>query len=308
MNKPTENAAARLRETLDRILSNKWSLPAGAMVAAAGAAILAGQILAWKLDRASLPALPAIPAAQSWAAPSPRRISIGGFVPQAAQPVPSLPAPPVAGTGGTKSALPVDLLGTFVGGPKKAAMSIAIVQLSTGSREVEVLKIGEKWKDMELLEVERGRIWVKNLTTGAREFISNDALLAPSAGARLPAAARPASSTFSGGEQVTVSRSEINRTINNNTNIIFSWVDVQPHAVAGRVEGFKLANIKPRGKPFFDKLTFLEGDIVKRVNGVKMDSVDKAVGLWSSIHGKDRVSFTVERQGVDKEITIVFKD
>ncbi len=289
----------------DRLIFHKWTLPMSGMVIAACAAVLAGQILAWKLDRATPPVLPEIPSPAVPSMPSAIRISSGGFIPQSAAPAPA--ALLVSGSP-SKTGLPVELLGTIVASPKKNSKSLAIVQSTGGAREVEVLRVGEKWQGLELLEVERSRIWIKNLSTGAREYISSDQLAAAVSDATPRVKSRPVASDQSNSDQIILSRSQVNRAIDNNTNVIFSWVDVQPYAVGGQVEGFRLNNIKPRGKPFFEMLRFKEGDIIKRVNGVKMDSVDKAVGLWTALHGKDQVSFTVERQGIEKEITLAFKD
>lgn len=311
MNKPAGDvrdpatALAGWRTAWDRIIFHKWALPISGMVTAAGAAILAGQVLAWRLDRAAPPALPEPPPPAVPASTAAIRISAGGFIPQAA---PSEPVPVAASGSPSKTGLPVDLLGTIVASPKRTSKSLAIVQSTAGAREVEVLRVGEKWQGLELLEVERSRIWIRNLSTGAREYISSDQLAAAAANVTPKVKVRPAAGDPSNSEQVVLSRSQVNRAIDNNTNVIFSWVDVQPYAVGGQVEGFRLNSIKPRGKPFFEMLRFKEGDIVKRVNGVKMDSVDKAVGLWAALHGKDQVSFTVERQGIEREISLAFKE
>lgn len=298
---------------LDHVVFHKWAMPFCGMILAASTALLASQILAWKLDRSNLQVLPDVAPPPPPAVPAAVRISAGGFIPQPA--APATPAAAVVPGTPLKSALPLELIGTFVSTPKRPNRSLAILQMTTGGKEVEILRIGEKWQkigvlEIELLEVDRARILIKNLLTGAREYISNDQLLASVSAPSSPRVPRAEGVSVSGSlsDEIVLSRAQINRAIDNNTNIIFSWVDVQPYAVAGKVEGFRLNNIKPRGKPFFEMLRFKEGDIVKRVNGVKMDSVDKAVGLWSAVHGKDRVSFTIERQGVEKEINLVFKE
>lgn len=296
------------RDALDPVILHKWTMPLSGMAAAVFAAVLAGQVVAWKFDAKTLPVLPEISVPPEPAPPSAIRMSSGGFVPQA----PVVRPAAASSSAVAKSGLPVELLGTFVHASKKPAKSLAIVQLTSGTREAKVLRIGEKWQSMELLNVDRGRILVQNLSSGAREYISNDQLVATTVDVTSRSAAgvpvKPAAVDASSSDEILLSRDQVNRAMNYNSSVIFSWVDVQPHAVAGKVEGFRLNNIKPRGKPFFDLLKFREGDIVKRVNGVKMDSVDKAVGLWGAIHGKDKVTFTIERQGVDKEITLVFKE
>lgn len=303
MNKPVDVRAGggNWRGAAEHFAMHRWTMPASAVLSAVAAAVLAAQVLGWKLDLKSFPALPEIPPQEVPAATPPVRVSSAGFVPTAATPPAEKPASPASPS---KSALPVELLGTFVGsrgGRPVQAKSIAIVQLTTGTKEVNVLKIGGKWQGMELLEVERSRIWVRNLSTGAKEYVSNDQLMAPT----IHAASKSAPPTDPG--QIVVSRAQVNRAISNNTNNILSWVEIPPYAVSGSIEGFQLKNMKPRGKPFFNLLGFQEGDVIKRVNGVKMDSVDKAVGLWQALHGKDEVSFSIERQGIQKELSIVFK-
>lgn len=299
-------SSGAIKQVLDQMVLHRWAMPLAGILAAFGAALLVTQILAWRLDGSNLPALPEISSASAFQthAPSPVQLSPNGFIPRAA-PAPTAPAPTTSDAAG-KTTLPIDLLGTFVG--RHSVKSVALVQITTGSRDVKAMRVGEKWQGFELLEVERGRIFVRNLSTGAREYVSNDQLV--QGGSMTVAGSRPAASAAdvsSSSNRTVLSRAQVNRLIDNNTNVIFSWVDVQPYAVAGQVTGFKLNNIKPRGKPFFNLMGFSEGDIIKRVNGVKMDSVDKAVGLWGSVHGKDQVTFSIERQGIEKELTIEFK-
>lgn len=304
MSKPSGGV---MKGTVEQMVLHRRAMPVCAMLAAAGAALLATQILAWRLDRATAPVLPKIPSPPAATGGSgPVNLSSAGFVPRPATPSAPAPSPNAEPA---KSGLSVDLIGTFVG--RHSAKSVALLQLTTGARDVKAMRIGEKWQGMELLAVERSRVWVRNLSTGAKEYVANDQLMAATFDMTLPARPpRPpvsASSEDGSSGRKVLSRAQVNRLIQNNTNLIFSWVNVQPHAVAGQVVGFKLNNIKPRGKPFFDLLGFYEGDIIKRVNGVKMDSVDRAVGLWENLHGKEQVSFTVDRGGVEKEITIEFK-
>lgn len=299
-------SGAEWRNELLDILGRRWSMPVCAATAAVSLAIGVNQMVALRLDFKGLPTAPDVSPLPAAPQPGAVRLSFGAFVPQAARPA---PVPSVATPSGAsgKSSLPIELIGTFSAsdGPSVARKSVAILQVTTGAREVDVMRVGEKWQGMELLAVERYRVRIRNLSTGAEEFIESETLKS-AGGSAVKSVRKPAPSGDASGK-ILLSRSEVNRAIDNNTNVIFSWVDVQPYAPGGAVQGFQLSNIKPRGKPFFNLLGFREGDIVKRVNGVKMDSVEKAVGLWKDIHGKEQVTFSIQRQGVDQELNIVFK-
>ena len=314
-----------MRAAWDGVIEHSWTLPVCGVVAAVSLGALVNQILALRLDMKFLPSLPEVSAPAGPASNAPQ-MSPGGFVPLAARTAPVVSIPVSSPSGApAKSSLPIDLLGTmfvtdrmkeiprspWMGGSgmtfrdqRPGLKSVALLQLTTGSRDIDAVHVGEKWQGIELLAVERNRVLVRNMSTGAQEYITSDALQGAGPVSRT---GRPSSNSSAASGKIILSRSEVNRAIDNNSNVIFSWADVQPYAAAGEVQGFQLSNIKPRGKPFFNLLGFREGDIIKRVNGVKMDSVDKAVGLWQEIHGKDQVTFSIQRQGVDQEINIGFK-
>ncbi|MBI4180136.1 hypothetical protein HY522_12015 [bacterium] len=304
MVKSSGRSTGEIKETMDRVVTHPWALPAAGVLAAFGGALIVTQYLAWRLDRANAPVLPDLPGIGiERTQPGPVRLSGAGFVP-----APAAVQAPVVSSPQTSS-LPVELIGTFVG--RHSASSVALLQLTTGTRDVRALRRGHQWAGapswagLELLQVDRSRVMVKNLSNGSKEYIVNDNLNVATIPSLTKSSAAPSEDRGAG--STLLSRATVNRMLNNSAEQIFSWVNVQPHAVGGQIAGFKLNNIKPRGKPFFDLLGFREGDIVKRVNGVKMDSVEKSVGLWESIRGSDRVSFTIDRQGAEKELVLDFK-
>ncbi|MBL8923208.1 MAG: hypothetical protein JNJ54_30435 [Myxococcaceae bacterium] len=74
----------------------------------------------------------------------------------------------------------------------------------------------------------------------------------------------------------------------------------------GRASGFKLFGIK-KGL-IAERVGLCNGDVLRSVNGVELSTPDKALEVYSRVKNSKQVVLTVERRGVEGELTIELRD
>lgn len=95
-------------------------------------------------------------------------------------------------------------------------------------------------------------------------------------------------------QRVSMRRSMINDAINDVTKLM-TQVKIQPHMENGQPEGLAISNIKPNS--IFRRMGLRNGDILKKVEGQDIRTVDDALRLYDSMKSADSVSVEVERRG-----------
>lgn len=80
-----------------------------------------------------------------------------------------------------------------------------------------------------------------------------------------------------------------------NMDQILTDARLLPNMVDGKVEGFRVSEIRPRG--VFDAIGLKNGDILLKVNGYEIDSPDKAVQVISGLKGVSDISLDIIRNG-----------
>lgn len=109
----------------------------------------------------------------------------------------------------------------------------------------------------------------------------------------------PEARSFSGGDQVSIDRNEINSALNN-INQLMQQVRVRPHFKNGKPNGLILTHI--RNDSIFNELGLRSGDIVKGVNGEEIESVDDALKFYNNLKSSSDVQLQIERGGQEKSI------
>jgi general secretion pathway protein C len=61
-----------------------------------------------------------------------------------------------------------------------------------------------------------------------------------------------------------------------------------------KVDGFRIYRIQPGS--IYENLGIMNGDVIKSINGENMDSVEKALTVFSALRSESRFSITVQRQ------------
>lgn len=68
-----------------------------------------------------------------------------------------------------------------------------------------------------------------------------------------------------------------------------------PNVVGGKVEGFRITEIKPRG--IFDSIGLKNGDVLIKVNNYDIDTPERAIQVISGLKGETRVHLDLMRDG-----------
>lgn len=95
-------------------------------------------------------------------------------------------------------------------------------------------------------------------------------------------------------QRVSMRRSMINEAINDVSKLM-TEVKILPHMNDGQPDGLAISNIKPNS--IFRRMGLRNGDILKKVGGQEIQTVDDALRLYDSMKSADSVSVEIERRG-----------
>ncbi|MBI3599086.1 MAG: hypothetical protein HY097_00355 [Nitrospinae bacterium] len=108
-----------------------------------------------------------------------------------------------------------------------------------------------------------------------------------------PSGASPPLSQKMGEREWIIDQRGILKTLEN-MNQVLTDARLTPNIINGKVEGFRIGEIKPRG--IFDAIGLRNGDILTRVNGYPIDSPEKAVQVISGLKGESSVNLDLIRE------------
>lgn len=80
-----------------------------------------------------------------------------------------------------------------------------------------------------------------------------------------------------------------------NTTALATAARIAPAVKDGRPSGFKLSQIRPSS--IVGRLGLQNGDTVKAVNGMEMNSPDQALGVYTKVRSASHLTITVDRRG-----------
>lgn len=199
-----------------------------------------------------------------------------------------------------KSSLPLNLIGTIVHiNPGK---SVATIQLRTTNEVIPYLPNDEIATIAVLIRVERRKAIIRNTQNSRLEYIEipEDAKIS---------FAKTSTPTSEGvftkqGETISIKRSDLNNYLKNLPDLLQQATAV-PNIVpgtGGEVDGFKILGIEPNS--VFTQIGLKVGDVLKGVNGERVNSPAKAMELYNSLRNEGRIELEIERDG--KNTTQVF--
>lgn len=93
----------------------------------------------------------------------------------------------------------------------------------------------------------------------------------------------------------TVSRAEVQQKVMNNIDKAMEGIKGGPYKINNNIEGFRIIRIRPTNILY--EYGMRNGDIIKRVNGKKMDSTVKLLNMWQSFSSESKLVIDVERNG-----------
>ncbi len=192
----------------------------------------------------------------------------------------------------TESAAPVataassnlELFGTVDGGDTP----LALIQ---ADGKVKNYRNGAEQPDgSELLAVARNEVVIRQ-PNGMQEKLT---LINPAAGATATAPT-PSSSTgirALGENRWSVSRDEVDKA-RSNLNQLLKSARMEPNIVNGQTEGFVVKMLRP--KSLLAQLGLRRGDTVTRVNGVELNSPEKALQIFQQLREAKRLTVDLKR-------------
>ncbi|MBI2399776.1 MAG: PDZ domain-containing protein [Deltaproteobacteria bacterium] len=81
----------------------------------------------------------------------------------------------------------------------------------------------------------------------------------------------------------------------NDMSRVMTDARLTPKTSGGRVQGFLVTEIKPRG--IFDAIGLKNGDVLTKINGYDIDSPEKAVQVLSAMRGQTSIDLDILRAG-----------
>lgn len=200
----------------------------------------------------------------------------------------------------TLSRLPMKLLGTIV--HYNPAKSVASIEVRAGqTKSLPYIPNDNVEGIATLIKVERQKAFIRNLSNRKLEYIEMEIEGNLSFGKSEGAGPQDvADGVKKDGNKFTVSKAELQKQLKNLPQLL-QQARAVPHRdpYTGEMAGFKIVDIKPGS--IFEKL-LERNDIIKEVNGTKVNSAAKAMEMYRTLKDSADVKITVERNGRDEQL------
>lgn len=92
-----------------------------------------------------------------------------------------------------------------------------------------------------------------------------------------------------------ISKSEIQQKVLNNLDNAMKGLRAGPYRKNGKIEGYRLIRVRPYNILY--KYGIRSGDILKRVNGIKIDSTEKLYSMWQGVKQQTTLNVDIDRRG-----------
>lgn len=193
------------------------------------------------------------------------------------------------------SSLPLNLLGTLV--HSNANKSLAAIEVR-GKNITASFSVGKEVEKMARIEkVERLKVFIRNLSTNALEFIELNQpgqklnFQAPKAAAKASKEiVEVAPNTYK------IKRDTLNKYLNDLPSVLMQARAVpNKDPVTGEITCFRLLDIQSGS--VFEELRLQRMDCIKSVNGEPVNSVQKAMEMYNAMKNGNNVKLGLERNG-----------
>jgi general secretion pathway protein C len=192
-----------------------------------------------------------------------------------------------------KSKLPLNLIGTIV--HVNPGKSVATIQLKTTNMVTPYLPNDQIENMATLIRVQRRKAIIRNLENSHLEYIEiPDDTKVSFAKTAAPATAGVFTQQ---GDTIAIKRTDLNNYLKNLPDLLQQATAV-PNIVpgtGGEVDGFKMLGIEPNS--VFSQIGLKVGDVLKSVNGEKVNSPAKAMELYNSLRNEGHIELEIERDG-----------
>ena len=214
---------------------------------------------------------------------------------------PDAPAAPNHSPEPVVSRLQVRLVGTMVA--NLAQWSLASIE-DLVSRQTRVFMLGDEIQSATIIGIERLCVVVDN--HGRVELIhaapGTDGLGSARSGATNVAEANPSDPAGGFGSGIraladgayAVPKDDVARVLANLDKVALEG-RIVPAFKDGEASGFKLFAIRPDS--LFSRIGLHDGDVVKRINGYELNSVERALDVYAQLKDSGRIEIELERRG-----------
>ncbi len=184
--------------------------------------------------------------------------------------------------------LNLKLWGTVTGSEEQA---YAVIE-DTQKRQQNLYRVGDSIQNAIVKMIRRAKVVLQ--VDGRDEILSMEEIKQGSGRRSYRSERREPSQRSTRTQRVSMKRSMINNAINDVSKLM-TQVKIQPHMEEGQPDGLAISNIKPNS--IFRRMGLRNGDILKKVEGQDIRTVDDALRLYDSMKSADRVSVVIERRG-----------
>ena len=200
----------------------------------------------------------------------------------------------------TKTTLPVTLVGTVISHDRRR--SIAAIQIKE-DKEERIFTENDKLLEAKITKIERNRVYLSRNGKTEVLAIDFDKWKGESKGAGRNSFRGPnltGDITETGDGNYAISRRYLNSQLANINQLITEVRAVPNISKDGTADGFKLFSVK-KGS-LFDRIGLKNRDVLKRVNGVEIDSAEKGLELFQALRNETDFSVDLERNNSKKSL------
>lgn len=199
--------------------------------------------------------------------------------------------------------LGLKLLGTMIGTHPSATFASVYEGAAHRTRSI---WLGGDIQGAQVLSIERTRVLLLNL--GRVEYISPTATDAAPPPMEPRAATPPAASGAKpaidvrqvGPRSYEVSRGDLDKVLANPSELMMQ-ARLVPAYRDGKSQGFKMFSIRPDS--LYSRLGLRNGDVLQRINGLSLDSVERGLEAYQKMRESPRLELDVERNGQPMRLT-----
>lgn len=194
------------------------------------------------------------------------------------------------------SQLPLALVGTIIRAEEAKSLATLMFTNSKATEVYGTYKLVGTYG--EVRTIERQRVLILNRATNQLEFVA----LAAYDSSR---AVKPGSLDGDGDKELQVRRSLVDETLKNLPAFLNQARAVAVTGPGGAVEGFKLETIQPGS--LYEKLGLKQGDILRSVNGVALNSLQAAVEVFQQFKASSLIQLRLDRGGRGQSVTYLVR-
>ena len=178
--------------------------------------------------------------------------------------------------------LKLKLWGTVIGGNNQ---TYAVIESDRAGQNL--YRMGDAIQNATIKMILREKV-VLNVN-GQDEILEMEKLLA-AAGAR----PSPIRTAVSAPQNISINRSQLEGAVQN-PNQLLQEIRIRPHFEKGKLDGLTITAIKPDS--IFRKMGLVSGDILTRVDGEKIESMNDALKFYETIKSASTVKLDIKRRG-----------